>query len=160
MDNQVRVSNDLSKALSGGRLIWSGSPTLDGSPQRVQSRCKASLNQKEDSAFEDGFGDDFDDFEEGAQPGEDDDFGNFDDGIEGLSAGEEVSEPLPPAQDEPEPAFVSRRCSISSLIHSYFQGPFVCYFAYSVIAHSRFWLPVVPSRYYCGHPGSPRCHVS
>lgn len=100
----------------GGRLTWSGSPTLDGSPQRVHSRRKASSNHKEDSAFEDGFGDDFDDFEEGAQPGEDDDFGDFDDGIEGLSAGEEVSEHL--AQDGPEPAFVSRRCLISSLIDS------------------------------------------
>ncbi|ERF70046.1 hypothetical protein EPUS_03598 [Endocarpon pusillum Z07020] len=82
-----------------------GSPTLEGSPQRVHSRRKASLNYKEDSAFEDGFGDDFDEFEEGAQPGEDDDFGDFDDGIEGLSASEEVSEHLLPAQDGPGPAF-------------------------------------------------------
>ena len=114
------------------------SPTPDGSPQRAHSRRKSSLNHEEDSASEEGFGDDFDDFEEGAQPGDDDDddFGDFGDRVEGLSAAEGVSKPLPAAHDEPEPTFVSRRSSTSSLNHSYLQGHFVCYFAYSVIAHS------------------------
>jgi Domain of unknown function (DUF5102) len=97
---------------SGGRLTWSGSPTLDRSSQRVPSK---SLNQDHDNAgSEEGFGDDFDDFEEGAQVGEDDDFGDFDEGFERLSAAEEVSEPRYLPQDEQPPTFVSRQCSNSS----------------------------------------------
>ncbi len=111
---------------------------MDGSPQRVRSRYNASLNHKEDSASEEGFGDDFDDFEEGVQPGDDDDFGDFGDGVEGLSVAEEVTEPLSPAQYESEPSFVSRESSASSLNDSYLPGLSDRCFAYFVIAYSRF----------------------
>jgi Domain of unknown function (DUF5102) len=96
-------------------LTWSGSPTLDRSSQRIQLRRKSSLNRDDDADSEDGFGDEFDDFEEGAQAGEDDDFGDFDDGFEGPSEVEEVSQRPPLLQNEPQPTFVSRPCSNSSV---------------------------------------------
>jgi Domain of unknown function (DUF5102) len=93
-------------------LTWSGSPTLDRSLQRIPSK---SLNQDHDDAgSEEGFGDDFDDFEEGAQIGEVDDFGDFDESFERPSAAEEASEPRYLPQDEQPPTFVSRQCSNSS----------------------------------------------
>lgn len=108
----MRVSNDLSQVLSGGRLTWSGSPTLDRSSQRNHSRRKSSLS--DDDQEDEGFGDDFDDFEEGAQVGEDDDFGDFDDGFEEPSAVKEVSEPPAVQRDEHRTTFVSRQCSNAS----------------------------------------------
>ena len=56
-------------------LTWSGSPTLTRSLKSPQRTSTA------DGAFNDGdgFGDDFDDFEEGAEAGADDDFDDFDD---------------------------------------------------------------------------------
>ena len=95
-------------------MTWSGSPTLERSSPRVHSRRKPSLNHDDDddddddeAHFED-LGDDFDEFEEGAQAGEDDGFGDFDDGFERLSAVEEVFESRPPLHAEPEPTLVSR----------------------------------------------------
>ena len=96
-----------------GRLTWSGSRTLDRSSQRVRSKRGPSLHD-DDVGSGHRFGDDFDDSEEDAPPGEDDDFGDFDRGFEGPTAAEEVPEPSPPLQDEPERIFVSRLCYISS----------------------------------------------
>lgn len=87
-------------------MTWSGSPTLDRSSQRIRSARKSSSNHDDDAGSEEGFGDEFDEFEEGAQLGENDDFSDFNDGFKGPPAVEEVS--------EPPPTFVSRPCSVSS----------------------------------------------
>jgi Domain of unknown function (DUF5102) len=94
-------------------LTWSGSPTLDRL-LRIHSRRNSTIDEADDAGPDNGFGNDFDDFEEGAQAGEDDEFGDFDDGFEGPSATEEASQPSPLSQDEPRPTFVSRRCFSSS----------------------------------------------
>jgi hypothetical protein len=55
-----------------------------------------------------GSGDDFDDFEEGAQADVDDDFGDFDDGFEEPSFAQEAQlTAQPTAQEAPIPSFVS-----------------------------------------------------
>lgn len=108
-----RVSNDFSQVLSGGRLTWSGSPTFDRSSQRNHIRRKSSLNHSGEDDSGDGFGEDFDDFEEGAQAGEDDDFGDFGDGFEEPTLDVEESEPRPGIQ-EPQSDFVSRLRASSS----------------------------------------------
>ena len=53
----------------------------------------------DDDNDENGFGDDFDDFEEGAQAGADDDFGDFDDGFQEPEAHVEESASVSTAQD-------------------------------------------------------------
>jgi hypothetical protein len=60
--------------------MMSGSPALDRSI-KAHSRRKSTLNHDDDDHEENDFGDDFDDFEEGAQAEADDDFGDFDDGF-------------------------------------------------------------------------------
>jgi len=74
--------------------LMSGSPTLDRSIN-TPSRRRSTLNDDDDN--ENDFGDDFDDFEEGAQAGADDDFGDFDDGFQEPEAVEE-SPPVSTAQ--------------------------------------------------------------
>jgi len=55
-----------------------------------------------------GSGDEFDDFEEGAQADADDDFGDFDDGFEEPSFAQEARlTAQPTAQEAPIPSFVS-----------------------------------------------------
>ena len=55
-----------------------------------------------------GLGDDFDDFEEGAEADADDDFGEFDDGFEEPALVEDVQPPAQPvAREAPIPSFVS-----------------------------------------------------
>jgi Domain of unknown function (DUF5102) len=114
MENQARVSIDLSMVLAGGRLTWSGSPTLDRSSQRIHSRRKSSLIRDDGGGSGESSGDDFDDFEESAQIGDDDDFGDFGDGFEGPPSDGEVVEPATTLQMESPPTFVSRLCSRSS----------------------------------------------
>jgi hypothetical protein len=74
------------------------------------ARRKSNINTND----ENGFGDDFDDFEEGDQAAEDDDFGDFDDGFQ---EPELVQSPPPiPASDAniPIDPFVSPHAIISS----------------------------------------------
>jgi hypothetical protein len=67
---------------------------------------KASVSASNDSNC--GSGDDFDDFEEGAQADADDDFGDFDDGFEEPSFAQEARlTAQPTAQEAPIPSFVS-----------------------------------------------------
>ena len=55
-----------------------------------------------------GLGDDFDDFEEGAEAGADDDFGDFDEGFEETAFVQDAhSAAQPVAQEVPMPSFVS-----------------------------------------------------
>jgi Domain of unknown function (DUF5102) len=103
----VRVSNDLSQVLLGGRLTWSGSPALERSSQRAHSRQKSSLVSPGDDDPEADMDDDFEDFKEGVQGGEDDDFGDFDDGLERPSVIGDVIEPDPQLPEDPHPTFVS-----------------------------------------------------
>jgi hypothetical protein len=70
-----------------------------------------------------GSGDDFDDFEEGAQADADDDFGDFDDGFEEPSFAQEARlTAQPTAQEAPIPSFVSSNDPIvlCDEIYSYF----------------------------------------
>lgn len=90
----------------------------------------------DDAGPEDGFGDDFDDFEDGARGGEDDDFGDFDDGLEAPSTAKEPPEPPPLLQDEHQPTFVSRQCPNSKRALS--QKRLLDSHAYLVIADFRF----------------------
>lgn len=110
----MRVSNEILKVLSGGRLTWSGSPTNERTSQRVHSRRQSSLSEDGSATSEGGFGDDFDQFEEGAQLSEGDDFGDFDDGFEEPQLAEEVTEHLTTFQDEPRRTLVSRQCLVSN----------------------------------------------
>lgn len=72
-------------------------------------------------------GDDFDDFEEGAQAGADDDFGDFDEGFQGPEAEAEAdtakTPPVSTSQINSIPAetFVSRTC-----VPAFHWFPFVC----------------------------------
>ena len=91
-------------------MTWSGSPTLDRSPQRIHPKHRSSVNHSDDTFSDNGVHDEFDDFEEGAEAGEGDEFGDFDDALDGSSAAGEVSEPSPLSQDAPQPSFVSRQC--------------------------------------------------
>lgn len=62
------------------------------------------FNDMNDNAAADGFGDDFDDFEEGANTGADEDFGDFDDFAEGEQPQSEelASPPQPISQPQPQ----------------------------------------------------------
>ena len=126
-----------SRYCQGGRLTWSGSPKLDRLSLQIHARREPSIDQANDAGSENGFDNDFDDFEEGAQAAEDDEFGEFDDGFEGPSITEPVSEPSPLLQDEPRPTLVSRRCFTSR--QSIVAGKHVSSIsrAYFVIAYSK-----------------------
>lgn len=118
-------------------MTWSGSPKLDRSSLQTHTRRKSSIDHADDAGSENGFGNDFDDFEEGAQAGEDDDFGDFDDGLEEPSAIEPVSEPSPLLQDEPQPTFVSRQYLSSGQSIVAGKYPFSFPYAYFVTAYSK-----------------------
>ncbi|KKY25627.1 hypothetical protein UCRPC4_g01698 [Phaeomoniella chlamydospora] len=121
--DEVEIAGDIPsklpspKVLLGGPLTGSGSPTndLNRSEHRSHVRRKSTLtngghgevgaetednNEDEDG---DGFGDDFDDFEEGEQDGADD-FGDFGDEFEEPSY-EEPPQPSTPAPATPLQSF-------------------------------------------------------
>ena len=73
-----------------------------------------NTDTRQESETEDGFGDDFDDFEAGAG---DDDFGDFDEGFQQPVEAEKSSPPKPPVT-VPESPFVSREPSKYKTLHS------------------------------------------
>jgi Domain of unknown function (DUF5102) len=106
---------------SSERLTGQGSPThsIYRSPaegQSIEGSVDEALEQPSDdeAEVEEGFGDDFDDFEEGQ---EGDDFGEFDDGFqhqqeEPISVPEAQPQPPPPVS-VPQPSFVSDHSPIA-----------------------------------------------
>ena len=77
---------------------------------RLRQNHRRSLqphNEEQAVGQADDFGDEFDDFEEGTQAGEDEDFGEFDNTFEPIEDEDKVtSAPVP---EEPIPSFVSVR---------------------------------------------------
>lgn len=87
-------------------------PTPAPAPAAVDDYDELNDGEIQDNNEDDGFGDDFDDFEEGAEAGEDDDFGDFDDGFQ---------EPEPVAAtppQAPEPVHDPLAHLVSSLVQS------------------------------------------
>jgi hypothetical protein len=67
----------------------------DSAPDNMAEKYKHTTTNDNDEPEEDGFGDDFDDFEEGAAEG-DDDFGDFDDGfVEATQPEPQAKQPFP-----------------------------------------------------------------
>lgn len=113
---------------SGGRLTESESPTssTSRSTHRSHVRRKESLSMNSGNVDNDdiyaedgGFGDDFDDFKEDEQRG-DDDFGDFDDGFEEPMAADEEESTETPGKasfSSPLPSFVSSLSTIAIQYH-------------------------------------------
>src|ERR1700733_11703720 len=84
-----------------------------------------------------GSGDDFDDFEEGAQADADDDFGDFDDGFEEPSFTQEAQlTAQPTAHEAPIPSFVSSNDLVVLCDEIYFvlRRPLSSFHAYTLSA--------------------------
>lgn len=84
--------------------------------EQTQSKNDWEADEEEEGDDEAGFGDDFDDFEEGAEAGEDD-FGDFDDGFTAAAG-------VPDASTGPDPTFqpslpASDSAIVSSSLKSY-----------------------------------------
>lgn len=72
------------------------------------------------------FGDDFDDFEEGAQAGADDDFGDFDEGFQGPEAKAEADTEKTPPVSTSQINFIPAETFVSPTCFCAFWFPFVC----------------------------------
>ncbi|TLD26418.1 hypothetical protein PspLS_04831 [Pyricularia sp. CBS 133598] len=84
-----------SKVAASASLEESGSATA---PEEAEENDDEDIEGNDDDG---GFGDDFDDFEEGGGDGDDDDFGDFDDGFQEPVAPEDAP---PPVAAPPPPA--------------------------------------------------------
>ncbi len=107
------------------------------------------------------FGDDFDDFEEGAEAGMDDDFGDFDDGFEEPAIAEEAQPQAHDREQElPLLSFVSRNdLTMLMTLLSRLECPDNIH-AYLHLASNRLSVTRILLRPFSCHPRPPRCNVT